>query len=857
MRQRHPITVLLTLLVLPTTLLAHEAPVTADADCLLRVDLPLEANLLDTPRSPDGDPTLATWVLPADSLAFERTIFEAPRANTTRGTSTVFIPTGTDPEGDAPTSSVFTLDGSTILVAHRDSQNVIAYDAATQAFLYAIPVNGTPFDIAIAPDNQTVVTANLTTNTISIIDLNTQSVVATVPVGFGPAIVQITPDATRAIVGNGLEGSISVVDLATATELRRIPGLNYTYLFAAAPEPGAVQITFDKFVVPLNNLAIVPDQSNDRLAFVNLNAGSINFVACDDSPRQITITPGGVTAVVSHTGTANVISVIDTATQAITNVWNVGTRPSGPISVNPSGTKAAVAVLNATRVVNLITGAVTANLNTVSVNQLLTTGNGQYALGVGFFGSLIDYNTETIVANLNNRVSCAHGSASPVGFRAAMFSTTFGEDMLVFNTNGGSGSLEFYGPSGPAPEADVCRTVAVSADGSQVAGVHIFSDNAVIVDDTNAITTIGATGERPSGVAFTPDGSKLVVANLDSFFASVIDTATGNTTNVGMGRRGSEVTISPDGAYAYIPVVADGDGVYRINLNTLALDGPKLLTGNMGSVGFAYTQSSGIALSHDGATLAVCGSFDDNITLINTASWSVITNVPVGDFPVRAIFSPDDSRIYVSNRDNDTVSVVANNGAASTVLATIPVGDQPFELAVTPDNGKLYVIEFAARTVGVINLATNTRVNTLPLPYTPVGLALDGAANRLYVADSTSTISFGPAGYVTNQDGEIAVYDTTTDGFVEALQTGKSAAALAASADAKVLGIASPAGDGLVVTRFAVACAGDLSGDNQVNLTDLGLLFGCWQQPCGDLSGDGNTDLVDLGLLFADWNCGV
>lgn len=52
----------------------------------------------------------------------------------------------------------------------------------------------------------------------------------------------------------------------------------------------------------------------------------------------------------------------------------------------------------------------------------------------------------------------------------------------------------------------------------------------------------------------------------------------------------------------------------------------------------------------------------------------------------------------------------------------------------------------------------------------------------------------------------------------------------------------------------AVNCPGDLNGDLNVGLADLGVMFGCWQQACGDITGDNNTDLSDLGLLFSNWN---
>ena len=50
-------------------------------------------------------------------------------------------------------------------------------------------------------------------------------------------------------------------------------------------------------------------------------------------------------------------------------------------------------------------------------------------------------------------------------------------------------------------------------------------------------------------------------------------------------------------------------------------------------------------------------------------------------------------------------------------------------------------------------------------------------------------------------------------------------------------------------------CVGELTGDGAVDLSDLGVLLGCWQTPCGDLTGDNNTDLADLGVLLGDWGC--
>ena len=63
-----------------------------------------------------------------------------------------------------------------------------------------------------------------------------------------------------------------------------------------------------------------------------------------------------------------------------------------------------------------------------------------------------------------------------------------------------------------------------------------------------------------------------------------------------------------------------------------------------------------------------------------------------------------------------------------------------------------------------------------------------------------------------------------------------------------------------VTIEPAGGCVGDLDGDGDTDLADLGILladFGCTPPgPCpGDLDNDGDTDLADLGILLADFGC--
>jgi len=819
---------------------------------------PLRAALPDR----DAEPPVQSWTLPGDQVRLT-----PPR----RGGSPLengivssrFVQAGLLPEGDTPSDVQFTPDGARIVIAHRDTMNLIVFDAATRAFVAEVALSGSPVAVAISSDGAHAVTSNVFEDSASIVDLTSATELAVVPVGDQPAVVRISPDGATAVVGNTVDATLSVIDIASATELRRISGANFVASVTIAFEPGAITASFSAFEFVSNSVVLLTDFFNDRVRFFDIDLGTFTTLVTDSSPRGIAVTPDGATAVVAHTRSVQRVSVIDTGTQSITRTIATGVDLRGPIAITPGGDKAAAAVQNAVRVVNLNTGSVSGSLNTASVNQLLTTADGNYALGVGFRGSLISYASESIVRDLNNIVSTAVGGVSPTGPRAAIAANVFGEDMLILNTDGASGHVESTGMSGPEPELDKPRTMAVTPDGTKAVVAGNLSDTASIIDLTSdTVEAVVPIGNRPGEVAITPDGATAVVANLDSNFVSVIDLATHAVTNVTISRRGGEVEISPDGRFAYIAVVADGDGVWRVDLDTRTRAGPKLATGNMTSAGYLFNQITGMTLSHDGATLITCNNFDNSITLIDAANWSVITTFGLAGAPTRAIFSADDSLIYISKRDRDAVGVVSNAGGASAVLENITVGDAPFELALSPDQSTLYVANFNSKNIGVVDLASSTMTNTVSLgDNAPAGIRLSDDGATLFAATGFWSVSIGPGPvFSISTSGTFDVIDTANLTITDSVDLAAPAAMLAMPADQRTALIPSPFEDGLHVVSLTTPCAGDINQDGQVSLVDLGILladFGatkCGGGPCaGDVDGDGDVDLADLALLLSEF----
>jgi YVTN family beta-propeller protein len=764
------------------------------------------ASLPPSDKPADGDPSQAVYG-PLDPQVIHDLWLAAPGGAGHGGEGipgSTFVTNGAPPEGDTPAGAAFTPNGARFLVAHRDSKNVTVYDAATRNPLSTIPLSGSPNDIAITADGAHAVTANIFEDTASIIDLATASEVAVVPVGNQPGTVRCAPFSNLAVVGNTIDASYSVIDVSSHAEVRRIPGVGFVGLISINFENGAITAEFNagEFATPTD--IVHADFFADQIKIVNVLNGAVVTLSSADQPRNVAASLASGKAVVSHTGTAPVISVVDPLAFAITKTINVFVVPSGPIAVNPGFTKAVVAIQNACRTVNLVTDLVSADLPTLSVNRLVTTGDGNYALGVGFSGSLIAYATDTIVKQLNNLVSTAIGAVSPTNPRAVMIATTFGENMLVVNTNGAAGFIESTGGSGPPPEGDKARTVAVTPDGSRAVIGNILSDNVTIVDLPGLqVEGLVAVGDRPAEVAITPDGTRAVVANLDSDFVSVVDLAARTVTNITISTRGSEVEISPDGQYAYVAVVAN-DGVWRVNLSTLAVQGPKIATGNMGGGIYAFSQTSGMKLSHDGSTLVTCDSFSNGISVIKTFLWNGTTQLAVPGFPVQAVFSPDDGFIFVSCRDDDRVRVYTNPGYL--LAGTIPVGDQPFHMAMDPGGNTLYVENFGGESISVVDVPSFSVVATIPLPDNPMGLWLNGAGTELMAATGTWSVSVGPGpAFSIGRSGQLSQIDTATRLITDQVVTGLPPAELAVSEAAGVAVVASPFGDGITVADLGTA----------------------------------------------------
>ena len=139
----------------------------------------------------------------------------------------------------------------------------------------------------------------------------------------------------------------------------------------------------------------------------------------------------------------------------------------------------------------------------------------------------------------------------------------------------------------------------------------------------------------------------------------------------------------------------------------------------------------------------VANSVDNTVTVIDTATNAVVATIPVSTGPFGVAVTPDGTRAYVTNGSSppspptlsstsvDIRELIQNlpgvsviDTATNTVIATIPVGLVPFGVAITPDGTRAYVTNEDSNTVSVIDIATNTVVATIPVGVAPSGIAI-------------------------------------------------------------------------------------------------------------------------------------
>lgn len=701
------------------------------------------ADSLAGATSKEGEPRLSEWIDQGISTV-RRT---APVGHGAQAASTSFLSTDEIPEGDMPRDLAFLPDGSAVAIANRDTDTVTFFDLASQTITHTVDVGDFPVDVAVTPNGQYALVPCVFADEVYVIDIASHSVAAQVAVtGNEPYQVHVTADGLFAVVGvinDAVTSAFSVIELSSLTEIRTIPS-SPQGVFGGFfnTESGAFGNIFTPFAVSPDSMTIVlPDRFNSKVELYDLTTGlGIASIATAALPTAVDISADGTLAVVNHEGNTQRLSTIDLTSSSLTSSFVTASSLNNQvIRVTPDKSHAIAAIQNATIFVNLSTGAQAASISTGTVGDIEISFDGQFAYVSNYNSRIIDIASRSLVKTITLQAA-NEAAASPVAHRMVALNNRFGEDVLLFDSNGASGSALGQALSGELDEGDATRSLAIGPDGNTVVSGNNLSFNGSVIDvEAGSVDGYPTGGDRPLGVAVSPDGQTAVMCNADDDSVSIVDLSTNQTVALlSVSSRPGEVVISPDSQWAYVTTVAGTDRVHFIQLNGASSSVVSSLpTGQMGSIIYTYGVISGMAVSPDGSILVVCISFDDQLMVIDTQTRTEIARLTTGDFPIRAEFGPANDYCYVTNSFGDSVNVFQINLASQTAVTTVTGIEFPLTVDVDAGGDFVYVgsFDFSNPNLRVLDAGVgHAKVKTVSLSSRPRAVHYSPQTERLYVA---------------------------------------------------------------------------------------------------------------------------
>jgi YVTN family beta-propeller protein len=292
------------------------------------------------------------------------------------------------------------------------------------------------------------------------------------------------------------------------------------------------------------------------------------------------------------------------------------------------------------------------------------------------------------------------------------------------------------------PMGDGPRDFCLNTQRNKVYVANYFVDSVTVIDGvTDQILSVVPVGDGPRALCYNSQDDRVYCANEFSANVTVLDGA--NDTVVASVPVGSTPRV--------LCYNATSNKIYVPNAGSQSLS---VISGATNAVVATVPTGNvprGIVFNPQNNRVYCSNYSSDTVTVVDGVTNAVVATVAVGDGPTALFHNPVGNKVYCSNVGAPgpntpaacTVSVIS--GATNTVVATLPAGDEPTAFCFSSNNQKVYWINEWSHTVAVVEAATDTQLQLIPLgapPVQPVDICYNPINERVYTANKM-TYSIG------------------------------------------------------------------------------------------------------------------
>ena len=534
-------------------------------------------------------------------------------------------------------------------------------------------------------------------------------------------------------------------------------------------------------------LSNIGDGLTDRMSRSSYPDTVVATVIVGNNPNGIVSLPSGNYVYVTNYY-HNTVSVIRTSDNTVVTTVNVGGGPQDVCSL-PSGDYVYV-VNGGDDNVSVVRTSDNNVVTTVDVGDsprdICSLPSGEYVYVTSYFDdsvSVIRTSDNTVVATV------------AVGNYTTSICTLPSGD-YVYVVNGGDDNVSVIRTSDNTVVATVDVGDEPQAICSLPSGDYVYVTNfkennvSVIRTSDNTVVTTVNVGIYPFGICSLPSGDYVYVSNGRDDNVSIIRTSDNTVVaTVTVGDSPSDICSLPSGDYVYVVnggdnsvsvigslnpevILPDSSTVWR-HLNETRLIEWQNFPGSDVSVvlynGASIVATLWASTANDGSCSSAGPIPSDwaegtqyRIYIEDNAFYSAYSDyfevrsgtgaypineletVAVGDNPYGICSLPSGDFVYVTNSDDDNVSVIRTSD--NSVVATVAVGDFPFGICSLSSGDYVYVTNTSDDNVSVIRTSDNTVVATVPVGYIPRAICSLPSGDCVYVTnlldDNVSVIGF-------------------------------------------------------------------------------------------------------------------